>query len=104
MIKDIDYYRRIDLQKAGEAIAMLGSSRGTHEVFGDAVQSLLLAASDRVVTPEEIQRVLGAPDRIKANELGEVLEYDWMGKHGPDTYASSTPFQFADRICTGLAD
>ena len=100
----MDYYRSFDLESARRSIEQLGSERGGHEVFGDAIQSLLIAASQREIESDEIESVLGKPDRIKINQVGEVWEYDWSDTYGPTHYTSSTPFQISNGTCTGLAD
>ena len=43
MIKDMNYYRTFDLRSASREIEQLGQDRGNHEVFGDAIQSLVIA-------------------------------------------------------------
>ncbi len=103
MIKDIDYYRSFDLLSASEEIRELGNDRGNSEVFGDAIQSLLIAADEREVGSSEIEQVLGKPDRIVDNDSGEIWEYDWSDTYGPIKYTSSTPFQIMNGVCTGLA-
>lgn len=103
MIKDMDYYRSFDLLSASEEIRQLRSERGNHEVFGDAIQSLLIAAGEREVSSDEIEQVLGKPDRVVGNDAGEVWEYDWCDKYGPASYTSSTPFQITRGVCAGLA-
>ncbi|QDU42265.1 hypothetical protein Mal52_07210 [Symmachiella dynata] len=104
MIKDMDYYRSFDLESASQKIEQLGSDRGNHDVFGDAIQSLLIAAKERYVENTEIRHVLGKPDRIKKNHRGEVWEYDWSDTYGPIHYTSTTPFQIMNGACAGLAD
>lgn len=103
MIKDMDYYRSFDLLSASEEIRELGDDRGNHEVFGDAIQSLLIAASEREVCSAEIEQVLGKPDRVVSNDAGEVWEYDWSDTYGPTNYTSSTPIQITNGVCAGLA-
>lgn len=103
MIKDMDYYRSLDLLSAGAEIRKLGDDRGSHEVFGDAIQSLLIAACEREVASSEVEQILGKPDRVVDNDTGEVWEYDWSDTYGPVSYTSSTPFQIASGVCTGLA-
>jgi hypothetical protein len=102
MIKDDDYYRSLDLHQASEEIRRLGDDRGNHEVFGEAINSLLVAAKERAVTDEEVLGVLGPPDRVRSNELGEVWNYDWSDMYGPIRYTSSTPFQFVNGQCRGI--
>lgn len=104
MIKDMDYYRSLDLDKARKEIESLGSDRGNAEVFVDAIQSLVVAADERTVSIEEVEQVLGTPDRKIMNQIGLVLEYDWLDSYGPVHYSSSTPFQFAGEVCKGLAE
>lgn len=99
----MDYYRSFDLSSASKIIQQLGSERGDHEVFGDAIQSLLIAAGEREVGSAEIEQVLGKPDRVKDNHAGEVWEYDWSDTYGPLRYTSSTPFQITEGVCQGLA-
>lgn len=103
MIKDMDYYRSFDLLSASRRIRQLGSDRGNHEVFGDAIQSLLIAAGEREVGSSEIEQILGKPDRVKGNDAGEVWEYDWSDTYGAVNYTSSTPFQITNGACKGLA-
>ena len=103
IIKDMDYYRSFDLLAAGKEIRALASDRGNHEIFGDAIQSLLIAAGEREVGSAEIEEVLGKPDRVKDNDGGEIWEYDWSDTYGPANYSSSTPFQITNGVCTGLA-
>lgn len=103
MIKDMDYYRSFDLLSAGKKIRELGSDRGNHEIFGDAIQSLLIIADEREVSSTEIEEVLGKPDRIKDNDGGEIWEYEWSDTYGQAKYSSSTPFQITNGVCAGLA-
>ena len=103
MIKDMDYYRSFDLLSSSAEIRKLGKDRGNHEVFGDAIQSLLIVAGEREVTSSEIEQILGKPDRVADNDAGEVWEYDWSDTYGPVNYTSSTPFQITNGVCTGLA-
>lgn len=103
MIKDKKYYQAIDLAKASVEIAELGDTRGTHEVFLDAVGALVVLCRSREFSVGEIEQILGKPDRVKVNDAGEVLEYDWSDTYGEVTYTSTTPFQIANGICTGLA-
>lgn len=103
MVKNMKYYRSFDLLSAGAEIRKLGSDRGNHEVFGDAINSLCIAANERKVSSREIEEVLGKPDRVVSNKAGEVWEYDWSDMYGPTRYTSSTPFQFVDGVCVGLA-
>jgi len=104
MVKDMAYYRSFDLESAGQRIQQFGSERGRHEVFGDAIQSLLIAANDRELRSTEIEIILGQPDRVKTNQIGEVWEYDWSDTYGPTHYSSFTPFQITNGACVGLAD
>jgi hypothetical protein len=102
-VKDLHYYRAFDLVGASKEIQQLGSDRGSHEIFGDAIQSLLIIATEREVPSCEIEQVLGKPDRIKSKEKGEVWEYDWADVYGSANYTSSTPFQVLNGVCVGLA-
>ena len=105
MIKDTEYYRSFDLLRASKEIEQLGDNRGrNHEVFADAIWSLLTATEEREVASSEIEQILGKPDRVKPNDLGEVWEYDWSDTYGPIEYTSSTPFQICNGVCVGLVD
>ena len=105
MIKSMDYFLRFDLQAASLEIQELGDDRGNHhEVFGDAIRSLRWLSEERKVTGDELAFVLGDPDRIRSNPIGEIWEYDWVDMYGPIEYSSTTPFQLSDGICIGLTN
>jgi hypothetical protein len=99
MIKDEEYWLGLDLSALALRIPSERPSRLRSEELGDAIWAVIIRCErHETLTPDFIQSLLGMPDRVRQRPESDdtVWEYDWIGTHGPDEYASSTSIVFRD--------
>ena len=102
MIKDRHYWLNLDFTAAASRLPTEKSERLRSEWLGDILTSATSRCSREVLTSDFMRSLIGEPDRTRQRKDGEVWEYDWVGRFGPDEYQSCTPLVFQEGRLVGV--
>jgi hypothetical protein len=102
MIKDNDYYRKLDLPRLAKEIPRDKQGRGRAEAFHEMLLALALRYPSERFTETDLRALLGEPDSVKPVEGGEAWEYSWVGEHCSHEYRSATHFLIKEGFVTGI--
>jgi len=102
MIKDNDYYRKLDLPRLAQEIPPDKQGRGRLEAFHEMLTALAVRYPTERFAKADLTALLGEPDAMKQVEGGEVWEYLWVGEHDSHEYRSATPFVVKEGYVVGI--
>ncbi len=105
VIKNREYYLSLDLGCVPKHVKHSPSVRATDELWGDLLTAIWYRSQSSTVPTDVLVDAVGNPDAVTSLSSGdEAWVYDWLGKHGPNTYSSATPFQVRDGAVVGIDD
>jgi len=105
VIKNREYYLNLDLGCVPQSVKDSPQTRATDERWGDVLTAILWRSQSSPVPTNQLRAAVGEPDGIVAlPDNDEAWSYNWLGKHGPITYSSSTPFHVRDGAVIGIVE
>ena len=103
MVKDREYFLDLPLDGVPQHIKASPDVRATDELWGDMLTAIWWRSQSAPVPIDQLCLAVGEPDEISPlNNTDESWTYRWLGKHGPDTYSSATPFHVRDGTVIGI--
>jgi hypothetical protein len=95
-MKDMDYYRTLDLRGAARGVPADRERRQTNEVFHDLLKAIVVRHKTESISAQDLLECLGDPDSVKPRESGEVWEYRWRGQHMGREFRGADAFVLID--------
>ena len=103
MIKDENYYMSIAMDCVSQAVKDSPQTRANDKLWGDLLAAIFLRSRYFPVPIEKVRLAVGEPDKIATvNDGGEKWTYNWIGKHGANSYTSSTSFDVRQGSVVGI--
>lgn len=101
-MKDMEYYRTLDLRVAVRQLMVDSEERQVNERFHDILKAIILRYKTETFTAHDLLAYLGRPDSVRKDEKVEAWEYEWRGLHMGREYRSSDVFLLADGQVVGV--
>jgi hypothetical protein len=92
MMKDMNYYRTLDLRVAARQVPVDSEQRQTNEFFHDILKAIIVRHKTETIASQDLLACLGKPDSVRQDESGEAWEYKWRGQHMGREYRGSDVF------------
>ena len=103
MIKDHAYFLSLSFDSVPAEVRVNPEARAIHELWGDLITAIALHTQNKPIDTAQMETALGVPDRVVDRGSHELWIYDWHGTHGPNRYASETPFIVRDGFVYGIS-